>query len=648
MTAPQLVRHPAPKPTGSLFGYILNLSEKNGFDTPWQLFIRAQMKQSETRTAGIRVEKLARVSGRTLKELERIAYFTSDSYHRCRLLGHELVPEYLRLTKPMVCIYCAAEKGFIEAHWDLELMIGCPEHGCVALSNCPECHKPLSWFRRGLLECACGAKLSEANCPTISACEADLLDIIRRKVLGLEIGAASGSGLPFAHLSQLQLRPLLRLIYILGRHEAQVAFRSQQDIPHVLLRGVAQVLSDWPNNLFGLLNRTLAQNPESGTSLARGAFSSLYASLFKSKHMRPSADFDFLRKAFLDFVGRDPGHGVIDQRMLQRLGIKDAHRFITVTELTRRLHIHEKTARNLLDQERIPAITINSGLSERVLIDSSRIGLAPVMPGRVLREREAAAKIGIPVVLLKRLKNSGEYESNHLPRTMPGFHELDVNAFIEKVRGRRPAAESSALGPSEPVLTIKGALFKCGISGDRQLMLMRAVITGELGVVGEAGETVGDLLFLQQNFDEFVMSKFPNAHGDSLPSMQAAKVLKCDPDALPVLAEKGLIETVKTTTCVRVPQESIANFQKQYIPLAQLAPKLGTCPRTLRQYCQKNNIYMLLVPRRGSGEKAFVRPLDVKLVMKFKNDNLENRTFPEHAFGDTSGRFDHANRIADG
>src|SRR5208283_4872180 len=43
MTIPLLVRHPAPFPTESLFGYILRLSEENGYTTPWSLLLLAQM-----------------------------------------------------------------------------------------------------------------------------------------------------------------------------------------------------------------------------------------------------------------------------------------------------------------------------------------------------------------------------------------------------------------------------------------------------------------------------------------------------------------------------------------------------------------------------------------------------------------------------
>ena len=70
VSAELLVRHPAPFPTESLFGYILRLSEENGYTTPWTLFLTAGMKEHEIRGTGVRVRKLARIANRPSSELE--------------------------------------------------------------------------------------------------------------------------------------------------------------------------------------------------------------------------------------------------------------------------------------------------------------------------------------------------------------------------------------------------------------------------------------------------------------------------------------------------------------------------------------------------------------------------------------------------
>ena len=74
MTTPLLVRHPAPFPTESLLGYILRLSEENGYTTPWSLLLLGRIGQHEARSTGMKVAKLAQVSNRSQTELQSISY----------------------------------------------------------------------------------------------------------------------------------------------------------------------------------------------------------------------------------------------------------------------------------------------------------------------------------------------------------------------------------------------------------------------------------------------------------------------------------------------------------------------------------------------------------------------------------------------
>ena len=57
--------------------------------------------------------------------------------------------------------------------------------------------------------------------------------------------------------------------------------------------------------------------------------------------------------------------------------------------------------------------------------------------------------IGISVELLKRMKATGDFEVNHCPRTKPGFHELDIEAFIQKLKGLAPPVNPADLSSPE-------------------------------------------------------------------------------------------------------------------------------------------------------------------------------------------------------
>lgn len=69
-----LVRTPAPKATESLLGYVLRVSESNGYSTPTHLFALAGLGRGQDQIPGFPYEKLAKIVGRAPEELHAIAY----------------------------------------------------------------------------------------------------------------------------------------------------------------------------------------------------------------------------------------------------------------------------------------------------------------------------------------------------------------------------------------------------------------------------------------------------------------------------------------------------------------------------------------------------------------------------------------------
>jgi hypothetical protein len=239
-----LVCHPGPDRHESLFGYMLRLSEVNGYSTFFQLMRRAGLKQSEARTTGMKVTKLARVANCPIHELEAIAHYDLSNSRHARLAGHKLLPIHLRRMKPAICPECVAGKGYIEAHWELLAMTGCPLHKRTLLSSCEKCGKQLRWFRRGLRECSCGAQLMGVDLPLIPQEEAELLDVVRRCVLRLPAPTDTLSKLPIEDLRRMELHPLLTLIHVLGHHYRALRQTTENSYVGSDTRCAAEVLSD--------------------------------------------------------------------------------------------------------------------------------------------------------------------------------------------------------------------------------------------------------------------------------------------------------------------------------------------------------------------------------------------------------------------
>jgi len=94
-------------------------------------------------------------------------------------------------------------------------------------------------------------------------------------------------------------------------------------------RHCTTAIAAWPNNFFRLLRGIKKRMPtDSSTGVARGGFSGIYRSLFSRRGNLPTAQGDFLRIAFLDFIRNDWKPDFIDQKLMKRIRAGQSERFI--------------------------------------------------------------------------------------------------------------------------------------------------------------------------------------------------------------------------------------------------------------------------------------------------------------------------------
>jgi hypothetical protein len=83
----------------------------------------------------------------------------------------------------------------------------------------------------------------------------DLLDVVRRRVLSLEIPLEYPSGIPVAELGAMPLKDLLGLIRTLGRHSVSASSGATWADPRVAVLEASRILSQWPFRFRELLAR---------------------------------------------------------------------------------------------------------------------------------------------------------------------------------------------------------------------------------------------------------------------------------------------------------------------------------------------------------------------------------------------------------
>jgi hypothetical protein len=613
MSTPFLVRHPAPYRTESITGYVLRLSEKNGHSSPWSVCRLAGMRQNEMRTTGIKVEKLAMIARLPTSQLSDIAFAQSANHQRgCRLLGHHLVPTDLNVTNPKLCPRCVAEEGFIEAHWQLQLMVACPTHQRLALSTCPKCSKRLSWFRPGLLECKCGGNLLDGELRSISEPEASLLDLIRRKVLALPPPPENLAALPQDQLMTMNLRSILAVVRTLGKHRMIANGLSAWNDEQQIVKEASRVLMNWPKHfieLFADLGRTLPATTKGGVGKQ---FASIYHALFKNQAIRPQEHTGFLRVAFLDFAMNHWGRGFVDHKLVKQLGDTAPKRYLTQTEFAAHIGVEQSTAARLLKNQKASSKRIKCGKSERILVDTSQSAIPRTSPGRIFRNREAAGLVGLPVSVLQALKREGVYEVNHLLPTRAGFHELDIEAFRQKLLVLTVCHDSPP-SVGHACIALRAVMQGRHDSLETKLSVFRAVLANKIAIVGNADGTSAGLLLDDPACKAFVKGARIRAAGNALTPTEVAKTTGCDQGTVPGLVQLGLLNGIATPVGLRITDESVEAFKNKYVCLARLAKNGATSSRALMQTCRDHGISMLLVPTtRKGGPQPFIRLVDRK------------------------------------
>ena len=184
-----LVRTPTPYPTESLFSFIIRVSEINGYETPQTILNYAGYKDGEIRSTKLSIKKLAIILNCTESDLNKISYnkYDHNNQLKIKLLNHDLgftARDFLRSKKQIFCPECVIENGFVEAFWDLNLAIYCPEHKSIPIETCPNCNQKIKFLRPGLLKCSCGHKLLplKNNKYTVHISVLELMSILKYKL----------------------------------------------------------------------------------------------------------------------------------------------------------------------------------------------------------------------------------------------------------------------------------------------------------------------------------------------------------------------------------------------------------------------------------------------------------------------------------
>ena len=324
----KLLRRDSPRPDESLMGYILRLTELNGYETPSWIMKSAGLDYSQLRqTCSLLFQppenlcQLAEVAGITVPELAPLMYSHVSSPGATPLFSFcgAPVPKYvLRPARPKVCPHCLSATGYCRRIWDLLPLTTCLYHECLLIDQCPECEWRITWIRNGVSICrSCGLDLRESPIKRVKDSELELARHIHRLC---DLPAAGGAASPDEHkrsqLLGLSLGDLLSILLFTAslfngpdqlwpwRYSLPVDGGWNNEESHSSLLKAYSVFEDWPEGYYSFLHW---MRPERGN--ASGSQPSRHKrrkDLEKIRHALSTklsaSQFDFMREAFKDYL----------------------------------------------------------------------------------------------------------------------------------------------------------------------------------------------------------------------------------------------------------------------------------------------------------------------------------------------------------
>jgi hypothetical protein len=622
-----LVRTPSPYPTESLFGFVLRVSECNGYETPRHMFPEHGFTRGQIAAAGFPVKAFTEMLGQDPNLFTLMAYCNGDVGERTyKILDHEfgqsLRKGYLRLSQAAFCPQCAEESEFVETFWDLSAAIACPKHQTWALKRCHACDQPVKWFRRRLLSCDCGAPFSEAPLQTADTATIELMALLKAKLYRCPVSSLDNtSKFPLQLLDAMPFTALLEAVVHFGNFDSETEHESGATISPY--GNVASVLAQWPTGYHNFLrkigDRFLARG-ETAVGL-RKQFRPFYQAMFV--HSASAEDFTFLKEEFLNFGLHHWGKASVDERLFRSM--KQGQRLYSKSAVASKHGISAPTMKRLIADGSLASKSIKVGTRTRTVIDLEKSTL-PIDADEHISVREAAKFLGLPVAVIKHLRVSGVYAKR--PRLGHGssWYQDDLQDFLARglslVAKFRHAPDGVRLGQAMR-LKFRDAGAKSAV--------VAAVLQGQIKLLGRVRDNLGGIILDKTELEVFVRSLRTETVRDTYLPKDVAKITGLCPTAIDGAITLGLLSAERSRGRRRIPATAVERFKAQFVAICQIAATFGTLSRRLLQMCRYAGIEVVNVPRRKGPAQPLLRRADqaqlerLWLEMNSKPANREER-----------------------
>jgi hypothetical protein len=164
--------------------------------------------------------------------------------------------------------------------------------------------------------------------------------------------------------------------------------------------------------------------------------------------------------------------------------------------------------------------------------------------------------------------------------------------------------------------------------------LIRALLVGEMPILGNVDGTIGGLLLPRESFRRFVQTEATRVIHGWGSCCQAAVSLSCERRIVRGLLKLGLLRGQRVGTRFDIMESSIVGFKKMYVSVGSFARELNTNSKGIVRYCRRKGIPLITVGQ-GNRTQAFMHTKDKEFITaRYKIGSAGgSRSHPRHLKG---------------
>ncbi|HWS99692.1 MAG TPA: TniQ family protein [Pyrinomonadaceae bacterium] len=386
----RLLRTGSPKSDESFIGYLLRLTEMNGYQTlSWMLQITGirnyvQSKLSFAFDESLDLSPLARLSGTDKPALSSLQYLPVNKPRRkmgeYSVFGSPVSQYMIRLRYPKVCPACLGEAGYARKIWELAPVTACPIHRCQLIDECPCCKRRISWARHSVSLCQ-HCDFDWRGCEAQAVADSELR-VSRQLHLYCNLPLSKSTIDPETKnnpISNTDLKSFLSaLFFIASQHAGLMDTKGKHLAPsmrnaeiHILLCKAWAVFDKWPDNYFDFLDwrRTQIRESQSAHGLQRD-FAQYKSSLYKQL---TSPQLSFLRIAFEEYLITRWDGGYTNHLRRFDDAARCNGKYASRREAKKLLKVGVKSIDNLIAAGRLKAVVRRQGNTRLILIERASL-----------------------------------------------------------------------------------------------------------------------------------------------------------------------------------------------------------------------------------------------------------------------------------